>query len=85
MVKMTCLLGWFWGSFWGVAKCQIGFSDVFGPFGISNTFSILKVCKIVETVQVIGVFVSSCPGTKYGWLHTKQLEIENILALKKFY
>ena len=45
-------------------------------------FDILKACKIVETAQIIGVLISACPGTKYGWLHTKQLEIEKFLALK---
>ena len=42
-----------------------------------------KTEQIREVAKVIGTLVSACPGVQYGWLHTKNLEREKVLALHK--
>ncbi|CAH2217789.1 jg25269 [Pararge aegeria aegeria] len=41
----------------------------------------LKRCSIRQFARVIGLLTSACPGVKYGWLYTKQLERCKYLAL----
>lgn len=40
-------------------------------------------CKIREFAKFIGILVSACPAVKYGWLYTKSLEREKLLALAR--
>lgn len=40
-----------------------------------NQFKVGKRYSIRMLAHLIGMLVSICPATKYGWLHTKELEI----------
>ncbi|XP_043484810.1 uncharacterized protein LOC122512807 [Leptopilina heterotoma] len=39
-------------------------------------------CSIRAFAQCIGVLVAACPGVRYGWLYTKQMERAKFLALE---
>lgn len=40
-------------------------------------------CQIREFAHLVGVLVSVCPATRYGWVYTKRLERAKFLALQK--
>lgn len=37
-------------------------------------------CKIRDLAKFFGTLVSACPAIKYGWIYTKLLDRERILA-----
>ncbi|KAL7295988.1 hypothetical protein TKK_0010545 [Trichogramma kaykai] len=47
-----------------------------------NKMHKLQKCKILDIARLIGTLIAACPGVKYGWLHTKKLEMDQYLALK---
>lgn len=47
-------------------------------------FRKLPRCTIREYAQLIGVLISACPATNYGWLYTKILERQKFLVLQKY-
>lgn len=47
-----------------------------------NSFRKLKFCRIRTFARLLGQLVSCCPAIRYGWLYTKRLERQKILALK---
>lgn len=48
-----------------------------------SKFGKKRKCKIREFAQMVGSIVSYCPAIKYGYVHTKSLEREKFLALKR--
>lgn len=48
-----------------------------------NKIKHLKICKIRNFAQIIGLLISVCPSNKFSWLHTKLLEREKIKYLRK--
>lgn len=51
-------------------------------FNLTKNLCKLESSKIRDVAKLIGTLISACPGVKYGWLYTKQLEREKFLALK---
>ncbi|XP_061707802.1 uncharacterized protein LOC133518191 [Cydia pomonella] len=52
-------------------------------YRLVSKFMKLPRCTIREYAQLIGVLISACPATNYGWLYTKLLERHKFLSLKK--
>lgn len=52
-------------------------------YHLVNKFMKLPRCTIREYAQLIGVLISACPATKYGWLYTKLLERQKFLSLQR--
>ncbi|KAJ8966373.1 hypothetical protein NQ314_003558 [Rhamnusium bicolor] len=46
-----------------------------------QSFLTMEVCTIRHFARLIGLLLSACPATKYGWLYTKNLEREKVAAL----
>ena len=42
-----------------------------------------KSCKIINFARLLGKLVAACPAVQYGWLYTKILEREKLLALER--
>ena len=48
-----------------------------------KSFLLLKSCKIVRFAQLLGRLVAACQAVEYGWLYTKIMEKEKLLALEQ--
>lgn len=46
-------------------------------------FSSLKRCKLRNFAHMIGLLISICPASQYGWLYTKKFERIKYLSLKQ--
>lgn len=46
-------------------------------------FLALKICTIRELAKIIGLLISACPAVTYGWFHTKLLERQKYLSLRR--
>lgn len=77
----------FLGFIYDAAKLSLSLPDDkrINIVRLTNQFSLLPKRPLRDYAHLIGVLVAACPAVRYGWLYTKQLEREKLLALQNFY